>query len=277
MTAFPTLLIVPTTAVCLHESNDPGRTQPLVERLSREGVIRNPPIIAPLDLALSCYVVLDGANRVTAFQAMRFPHMIAQVVEYGSDQVQLFSWNHLLTAPSRQTILSRLQELTGLEIRPCDYPNAHEQLVKGEISAYVELPDQGLYALAGPSQDLLSKAELLRLIVGIYAQEGKILRTQADRLEEVKGIMVPFEALVAFPRFRPEEVMELAQRGRSLPAGITRHIISPRALRLNYPLAELSSPLSLQEKNRRLREWIRQKTLSQSIRYYAESTVLFDE
>ncbi|MGA2819336.1 MAG: hypothetical protein ABSF61_01555 [Anaerolineales bacterium] len=277
MTAFPTLLIVPTAAVCLHESNDPGRTEPLIEQLNREGVIRNPPVIAPLDPALSCYVVLDGSNRVTAFQAMGLPHMIAQVVEYGSDQVQLSSWNHLVLSLPGQTMLTRLSDLSGLQIRPSDYETARGQLLDREISAYLDLPETGLLTLTGHDQDLLSMADLLRAIVGVYADQGKILRTQADRLGDVQGIMVPLQALVVFPRFEPADIVELAGHGRNLPAGITRHVISPRALRLNYPLSELSSGLTLEEKNRRLREWIHRKTLSQSVRYYAEATILFDE
>jgi len=277
MTSFPTPLIVATAAVCLHESNDPGRTEPLIEQLKREGVLRNPPVIAPLDPALSCYVVLDGSNRVTAFQAMGVPHMIAQVVEYGSDQVQLSSWSHLVLSLPGQTILTRLSNLSGLQIRPSDYETARAQLLGRQISAYLDLPEDGLLTLAGLDQDLLSMADLLRAIVGVYAHQGKILRTQADRLGDVQGILAPLQALVVFPRFEPADIVALARHGRNLPAGITRHVVSPRALRLNYPLSELSSGLTLEEKNRRLREWIHRKTLSQSVRYYAEATVLFDE
>ncbi len=277
MTAFPTLLIVPTAAICLHESNDPGRTQPLIETLTREGVIRNPPVIAPLDPALSCYVLLDGSNRLAALQAMGLPHIIAQIVEYGSDQVQLSSWNHLIISLPGQTLLDRLRDLSGLQISASDYSTAEQQLLDGKISAYVDLPERGPFTLAGQDQDVLSMADLLQAIVGVYAQQGKILRTQANRLGEIQGILDRLEALVVFPRFQPSDIVELAKHRRYLPPGITRHIISPRALRLNYPLTELASALSLEEKNRRLREWIRRKTLSQSVRYYAEATVLFDE
>jgi len=53
--------------------------------------------------------------------------------------------------------------------------------------------------------------------------------------------LVPADAttLVVFPHFDPAEVLELAGNGARLPAGITRHLIRWRALRINVPIADL--------------------------------------
>ncbi len=81
-----------------------------------------------------------------------------------------------------------------------------------------------------------------------------------------------------FPRYDPAEIMVAARDSELLPPGITRHIISGRALRLNYPLQELRyANVSLEEKNRQLKAWIQERLYAKRIRYYAEPTFVFDE
>jgi hypothetical protein len=85
-------------------------------------------------------------------------------------------------------------------------------------------------------------------------------------------------ALVVFPHFEPAEVVELATAGESMPAGITRHLIRWRALRVNVPLDRLAdTDRGLEEKNRWLRDWMEEKLVLRQVRFYEESTVLFDE
>ena len=61
----PDLRIVPIELLVEHEYNDAQRTTPLAKRLEAEGLLKNPPIVAPLDDDPR-FVVLDGANRTTA-------------------------------------------------------------------------------------------------------------------------------------------------------------------------------------------------------------------
>jgi hypothetical protein len=99
-----------------------------------------------------------------------------------------------------------------------------------------------------------------------------------DSLEEAQTDHPEVTALVVFPHFEPAEVLELATSGARLPAGITRHLVSWRALRLNVPLDLLAdAQRTLDEKNRWLDEWVRDKTVQRQVRFYQEPTVLFDE
>src|SRR5207253_9396 len=59
----PDLRIVRLDRLVEHEYNDEQRTTPLAQRLKVEGLLKNPPIVAPLeDGDDPRYVVLDGAN-----------------------------------------------------------------------------------------------------------------------------------------------------------------------------------------------------------------------
>ncbi|HLC34356.1 MAG TPA: hypothetical protein VJJ70_05095 [Anaerolineales bacterium] len=277
MTRLPTLRIVATDSLRLHENHDPGRTHPLVTTLQRDGFLKNPPVIAPLDNGHNHYVVLDGANRVSAFTLMEYPHLLAQVVDYEGDGVQLSAWNHLVVSLSTQALLTRLQGLPGVNLREMSREDARRGLADQQLLCYLLVPEGGVMAALGETGKLDAWAETLCEVVNVYMPHGKIFRTQQDELRGLEDFSSSAAALVVFPNFRPNQVMDLARGQGRLPAGITRHLISPRALRVNYPLEELSAAFSLDEKNLRLQEWLHQKTVSQSVRFYGEATVLYDE
>ena len=84
-------------------------------------------------------------------------------------------------------------------------------------------------------------------------------------------------ALVSFPRYQPRDIIEAAMQRAYLPPGVSRHIIHGRALKLNYPMCLLREDKALDEKNRELDAWMRDKLSQRGLRYYAESTWHFDE
>jgi len=93
----------------------------------------------------------------------------------------------------------------------------------------------------------------------------------------MRSLYESLAALVIFPRFDLETVLDLAGSGTVLPAGITRFTVSPRALHLNYPLHELSSGRPLTDKERYLQKWIESRVSGKGVRMYVENTFLFDE
>src|SRR5688500_12969377 len=87
----PDLRIVPLDLLIDHEYIAAQRTAPLAQRLQAEGLLKNPPIVAPLDLdgGDERFVVLDGANRTTALHTLGYPHVLVQVVDYETPFVTL--------------------------------------------------------------------------------------------------------------------------------------------------------------------------------------------
>jgi len=83
---------------------------------------------------------------------------------------------------------------------------------------------------------------------------------------------------MVFPHFEPAEVLELAGGGSLLPAGITRHLIRWRALRVNVPIDVMADGArNLEQKNDWLHRWLEDRWAQRQVRFYEESTVLFDE
>ena len=270
----PDLRLVPAEAIVLHEEVDRRRVTPLKEKLSSDGVLKNPPIVAPL-CDPNRYVVLDGANRTTTLWELEAPHQLVQVVAYG--EVTLDTWAHLIVGGLTEREFESRRIQLGLELTYTDLETAHRQLRERHISAILSSP-AGEICTIGHGGDLTAEAAELCQLVSIYSGLSAIHRVKANSLAELLPYYDNITALIHFPAYTPADIIFLANNGHKLPTGITRHVIPRRALRVNMPLAVLMDRhSSTEEKNCWLRDWIKDKLARRQIRYYQESTFLFDE
>jgi hypothetical protein len=279
-TRLPDLRFVPVEAVFPHEYHDLQRSLPLAEKLRESGVLRNPPIVTPVGdgpRGAGRYVVLDGANRTTAAKAAGWPHIVAQVVRYETPAVQLFTWCHGLTRAARADLEPALTRLPGLAITHEKHLHARAMLARREALACAILDDGDALVLRG-GRDLHERNALLNDVVRVYQDKVPYIRVTTDSLAQARHEHPEISALVVFPRFDPAEVIELAGAGEHLPAGITRHLIQWRALRINVPIETCVDPATpLEKKNAWLQGWLSQRLVTRQVRFYEEPTVMFDE
>ena len=273
----PQLIILPADSLILHEEVDSRRVEPLVERLQMDGFLKNPPIAAPIDCPVGCqgrHVILDGANRTTALWILKAPHQLVQAVDY--NEVELDTWGHLVTGIPQQVFAQTLAD-TGLGLEPTSRDEARRQLARRKIVASITDPAGKVLTLQ-TSGALASESEVLRRLTSAYKGRSVFHRVKSDHMADLLALYDDVTALIRFPSYVPEEIMHLADDGYKLPTGITRHIIHGRALRVNVPLALLmDEERTTEEKNEWLRNWSKQKLARREIRYYQESTFLFDE
>ena len=264
--ALPELRFVALNALVPHEQHDPMRLVTLVSRI-RElpgGGERR-------------YVVLDGANRAHAVGASGFPHVVVQVVPYTDPPVRLTTWCHALGDTSRDHFENALHSVTGLECRRAPLLHASALLARRETLAYVAFADGTADTLHGGG-GLRERNAMLNALVDTYRGSKRFFRVTSESLPAARERHPEIEALVVFPHFQPAEVIEIAAGGERLPAGITRHVIRWRALRVDVPLDRLADTATgLVEKNRWLEEWLLTKLRERHVRFYEEPTVLFDE
>ncbi len=275
-TETPDLRILPIELLVEHEYNDEQRTAPLARRLLAEGLLKNPPIVAPFDDDPR-FVVLDGANRTTALNALGFKCCLVQVVKYEDPPVTLTTWHHVITGIALDDYVNAIHAIDGLDMGPMDLLHARAGLARRELLAYTICADGRVFAARARTHDLHKQNALLNAMVDTYKQRGRLYRAAADHLHEARQLYPDLTGLVIFPRYEASEVIALARDGELLPTGLTRHLIRGRALRTNYPLSELSSDTSLEEKNQRLQDWLKHKLSSKEMRFYGEATFLFDE
>jgi len=150
-------------------------------------------------------------------------------------------------------------------------------LARREILCAITAMGDGRTWAVRQGPDLRSQVIYLNRIVAVYRGRVEIYRVDAEHIRNLAHDDRRPTALIAFPRYTKEEVVSLTLADVKLPAGITRHLIGGRALRINLGLELLRSDLSLKSKNTQLRDIIRQKILDRKVRFYREPTFLFDE
>ncbi|HXF63194.1 MAG TPA: hypothetical protein VNK95_16325, partial [Caldilineaceae bacterium] len=250
-----------------------------------------PPVAAPLG---GKYIILDGATRLTAFRRLGYPHMILHVVDLEKRQVRLDTWRHAVRGLSPDELLRLLRETPGLALTP----RPAESLV--QLSSAASAPDgAGSASQAGAHSTVGSLitadgrgfllhtaghetgdadwlAALNQMVEG-YGRWGQVERTMTAEVSLLAAQYADLAALVSFPLFTTGEILALAARGRTVPAGITRFIIPGRVLRLNAPLEMLAGDAPLAVKQDWLEDLLRDRLARRQIRYYEEPVVLLDE
>jgi hypothetical protein len=275
--AFPELTIVPIYSLQPHEYIDERRVEELVLSLKADQILQNPPVVMPLTKSADHYVILDGASRMAAFDRLGFPHILVQVIQQTDPFLQVQTWNHVILGPKPEALLTsirssgeiRLEEISSKEL---------DQLITTQFSTPLLLLANGMnYQIGWPGNSLTTKLHYLNALAVIYSQDGRVERTSTWGVEPLVPIYHDFSCLILLPKFNIREVLEATEAGILFPAGLTRFIITPRALRVNYPIPWLEADQSVMEKREQLAGWFRDRIRLRNLRFYEEATFLFDD
>ncbi len=284
----PDLRLLPVEGLVLHEHADPKRVARMETRLGADGYLKNPPIVAPIP-GTDRFVVLDGANRTRALEALGCMHILAQVVDYKSNHVQLLTWHHLITGKKPVNFLKEIASVQGIVLRPLQLKLARAALADRAILAYIAVPiaegsdPSAVFTVDGANGnehlDTEKSTALLNALVDTYRVDPQVSihRTNSDDLEDFMSYYADISGIVVFPPYTPDDILHLAEAGTKVPTGITRHIISHRALRVNIPVSLMSGAEPLSEKNAWWQNQVKSKLAANEVRFYQESTYLFDE
>jgi hypothetical protein len=272
----PDLAIVPIDSLIPHERHDDQRAMPLVDSLRDQGILRNPPVVTPLQDRSRRFMVLDGANRVTALRLMGYPHILVQSVQLDDPNLVLNTWGHVVWGLPSRELVAGLQTLDGVNLQPTSNEQGLEDLQEGRALGLIHLPDE-VYAALVPRLRLEARIGLLNSLVGSYLSRFKVDRTNIMDIAALVTLYPRLSGLVRFPAISVDQVAHLAGGGHLLPSGITRFSVSPRVLHVNFPLEHLGNRGSLEKKNLRLRRWVQERLAHKRVRFYREATVLFDD
>jgi hypothetical protein len=274
-TVLPVLRILRTEILIPHEECDPRRVDRLALRIRDEGILKNPPIVAEIPGSDS-YVILDGANRVMAFQTNRTPHIVAQQVRYDDPGLVLDTWYHVVAGIPIDLFNEKLTQATGMHLEACSLEEARQSLQDHQAAAYIVCAD-GVRKVVNTHSQLQHDISLLNHLVSVYKGHADIFRASNDIWEKQTPYYPGITALVIFPRLKPEHIYLACCSGDKIPTGITRHVIPARAVNINIPLWVLESGWSQEQKDAWLNNWLMDRMAANAIRYYAESTFSFNE
>ena len=276
----PNLQLVPTEKVRFHEHAERNRTLRLMERVKTERFLRNPPIVA--DMGNGDYLLLDGANRVSAFRELEYSHIPVQVVDYGDERVQLKGWHHLLVNGRGLELRGKYGQLA--QVRLEEVPQARLSHYLELRAVYAVLVDEsarcwGLFSSApGADIDMHDRIAVMEEVVAAYESQSKLERIKLADFSLLPEVMRSVEhQLCLFPVLAKNELLQLARENVMIPTGLTRHLIPGRALGLNLELGFLTEMDSAEEKVAHFQRYIDSLEIEGRIRFYEESVFVMNE
>ena len=261
--------IVRVSDLLLHEDVDLERVARLLDRLSADGILRNPPIVASLP-GSERFLLLDGANRVSALENLDIPHLLVQVEPYENAQLEIRHWNHVVRDIETHKLFEYARSIVGVDMVEGETP------VDGYLASFVTDTDEARHLVnSGPMNE---RVKNLRAIVDIYYKgEARLDRVNHADVATLRAQHPHFGTLVTFPDFTKDEIRAIAEAGSRLPSGVTRILVPRRVLGFNLRLPLLRSNLPLEEKRRWLVDEIQHKVSEHKVRYYQEPTFVFDD
>ena len=273
----PRLEILPVEDLILHEFHDHQRTPPIIRSIEEDGMLRNPPVVVPLNDGSGRFMVLDGANRTTALRDMGVLHTIAQVVPADDPGLELTPWNHVIWGVRTDILLDWACTVPGLSLHPSNEENLFRGLLDVRSLAMLHLADGRIFTVFTQEIELIHRVQMLNKLVNCYAKRTSMDRTTNYTIEPLQSLYTELSGLVLLPPFRIDDVLYLASQGHLMPTGSTRFTVTGRALRINFPLEILNNGQSLAQKNTWLQEWLQDRLSGKRVRYYAEPVFMFDE
>ncbi len=280
----PDLRVLHIDSLVFHEDPDEGRLLNLVSRLGSEGILKNPPIVAAADRGQR-FIILDGANRITALKKLKFDNIPVQVVSPDDPDLEIRCWHHAIEKLDKDYFLRNISTMPGIRLIRVDTEQAVRNSDDSECNpehardGYLcqLIFESGEIFAAFNGGNLLEQLGHLKKITDLYLDTPHSDRVSYTNLNHLKINYPEFRTLITFRRLCLSEVEDIVMAGRKLPAGITRVLLPKRALGLNIRLEFLKSDLTLDEKNRWLTEMIHKMVLAKAIRFYQEPTFRFDE
>lgn len=265
------LRVVPAEQVQPHELVDARRVERLAARLDQDGMLINPPIVIE---NRGRYVVLDGATRTTALKLLNFPHIIVQLIS-ADDQLGLHTWFHAIRKVDSAEVMALLRGIPEITLVESGLQCIYEDMLEHGGICFVQTVEEKVWLikpLAG-----VNHLDALNTLTETYIDAYHVDRTLNNDIRALKKEHPDLAALVVFPEYTVRQVLQIAQAGRVLPAGITRFVIPGRVLRLRAELSVLKSDKSLSEKEAWLNQFVLDKLANNRVRYYEEPVYLLDE
>lgn len=263
------LKLLPSKAVALHEECEGNRSSRLVDRFKDEHVLYNPLIVAKYN---ESHILIDGANRFEALKQLGCKAILAQLVDYSSEEVVLKTWYHYVSFMTMAE-LTEFALSAGLMLKKI-------QSTKNKASAcdLLVYSSEGEAVSVTLDDDLKTMLSQLAAINRYYDEKYSYTRIDSDTdISDVKTLSPDDGLLFVFPCLKKEDIIKIAGFEQKLPAGISRHLIPNRVLHIKILIDALNTDENIDKRNEELQKHIQHKIDSKKVRLYREPILVFDE
>lgn len=269
----PDLRLISFKNIQFQEESDPKRIEKLVSAFTKSGQLKDPPIVAKgLGKKL---LQIDGTTRISALKKLGCSHIVCQVVDYkDTSQVFIKSWVHV-SKVKKDSFIRRIKKIKGVKTE--NFRLGLGLTLTGHplaIASIIFRDGKGLSVIG--NSNLVKRVRLIRKVVDQYSQlikrDHEVSIEGMTQLKDFFARHKDKNVALFFPTFSTQEIFSLMQKGITLPAGITRHIIKGRTLRINYPVEMLKKGISLVNKTKYFNKFLSEL----DFRFYEESTYMVE-
>ncbi len=229
----------PTSSLLPHEETIPEQLEKLASQIKREGVQRDPLIV---DRASG--TVLDGMHRLAAFSKLRLENVVCALVDYSSPSISLRRWARIYTT-TRSALMAQAIEELGLT-QNATLTQAFDAL-DSKGSAVAMISQRGCRVPA-VRMELEEAFRLVRALDEVSRTLG--WRRTFVREEEVDfALQEASNYVLMVGKLTKQDVLDAAMAKKLFPCKTSMHIIDPRPVALEFPIAGLNeaTPKSLTE------------------------------
>jgi hypothetical protein len=239
----PNLRVIKLMDLLPHEGTDPLRVDRLISELLRTRTLHEPVLGTTHN---SQTVILDGATRYAAFQALGIRDLLVQYVDY--DVVEVEAWVHVIEQPPLSDLMPMLENLPGLRLRTAATRSLFAGLNRSTgLLGLITRDGRGFWLQTMKTGR--ARLSLLNQVVDLYRGQGIVHRTTQTDLDALRNTYPGMVGMVLFPRFSQEDIIQAAVSGHTLPMGVSRHIVQCRISNLDIPLSFLAdgAPVALKQ------------------------------
>jgi len=264
-----TLGVKPVSTLRPHEETIPSHVRGIVSEMRRDGVQKDPIIVDQDSLT-----VLDGMHRLAAFSELGVENAVCCAVDYASSAVKLGRWARVYTLPEGHA----LPEILGRSrlTRRMTLAQAFDAL-EGRDTGLALLTTDAAFLPEGNLE--LGRAMEIILDFDRTAVEDGWKRDFVSQDDVDVPLQSERSIVLLLRKLRKDDVVNAAKSGRLFPCKTSMHVIDPRPVAVNFPMAELSGATSASLRKRL--EGIREQLLPPGSTYegrrYKERLLLLNQ
>jgi hypothetical protein len=261
------LKIIPTASIMSFESPVEERIDKLAQEIHREGKLRNPLLVRPLD---NKYLLLDDVGILAALTHLQISHVPVQLAD--PRDLSVHAWQRLIKDYSGDDLMA-FCKLFPRQVRAATAATG----ALGRHQMEIRFEDGMRLRVSISSRSPLVRADICCKFYETLCRDHKTFRAKIDFHEPDPLHGYDDVAAVLFPPvFTLEELADVAARGVPLPQGFTRIDQPGRLLGIDYALSILHENVAISEKESFLYELLRMRMSSDRIAYYNGAVIMFN-
>ena len=261
------LKIIASEQIIAFERHSPDRFSKLAQMFKRDGKLRNPLLVYPLD---GKYLMLDDATILSVLKHIGAIHVPVQLA--GTEELSVRPWQRIVekwTFDDLHRFCRGLPKQIRIEKAPAADLTANQMEIRFHAGNRVRL--------TFPSKSYLVRADLCSRLFDYLSLNYKSYRVKLDYKspDVFKGFSAGAAAVFP-PAFVLPELAGMALHDVYLPQGMVRLDQPNRILGIDYPLSILCENVHPLEKELFLRQLLAMRIASDRVAYYNGGVFMFN-